>query len=591
MKRWIAAIFALMLLVCGMSAQAEEAVNAQENRIESFSGAWPDTLAELMSGPEWASARPLEGYVGMRMGRWGHGAALMQDDQGYILACFLHTDEGWQATASRAALRQGERATLWNQAVAEGWSAYEISQSDGSEQFEVVYGDARYTWYSGSGGWFLARVVLPVANVVVGPRTLYWNEEAVFNTQDIMLTGFVEADFPKSLLAAQTLVDASGLDDATQALTTAGNADPTVWQDFPVIMYAAPSAGAEVAAQYASGVAATVLDMGSGFVKLQIGDMAGWVKRDQALLGGERAEQYPWNGNVGQVCDCGPARYRSLLAEPREGAAVVATLGVKLRVQVLGMLQDDAWLHVMLDDGTMGYMAADEVCQTDNFYAVWITSDKPGNRLNLRESPTTKSQTLGKYYAGTEAARLFSMVSSSEWTRVIVHGRMGWMLNEFLGTSADYVPDMLPPMGTVQGVASGELNLRAAPDAKADVLGQYANGTKAEILSVVGNWAHVRLRDGNVGFMMLKYLGGEPEGAVENGFALAEDTELLEYGGEVIQPLSAGERVVLMDGRPCVSWRYSEAAAAMVLEEPEQVWVRYGDGCGLVPVSALALDW
>lgn len=589
MKRWMAALLTLALLLCGIGAQAE--ADARENRIDTFTGAWPETLAPVMTTGEWASARPLEGYVGMRFGRWGCGAALMQDDQGYILACFLHTDEGWQVTVSRAALRQGERASLWNQAVAEEWSAHEISQSDGSFQFEVVYGDARYTWYSGSGGWILSRVVLPVANVVVSPRTLYWNEEAVFNTQDIMLTGFVEADFPKSLLAAQALVDASGLDDATQALTTAGNADPTVWQDFPVVMYAAPSAGAEVTAQYADGVAATVLDMGSGFVKLQIGDRAGWVRRDQALLGGERAEQYPWNGNVGQVCDCGPVRYRSLLAEPREGAAVVATLGVKLRVQVLGMLQGDAWLHVMLDDGTMGYAAAGDVSQTDNLHTVWITSDKPANRLNLRERPTTKSQTLGKYYAGTEAARLFTMEAVSDWTRVCVHGREGWMLNDFLADSADHVPDMLPPIGTVQGVAKGELNLRAAPDAKAEALGQYANGTKAEILSVVGNWAHVRLRDGQVGFMMLKYLGGEPAGAVDNSFAVAENTDLLEYDGEVIQPLSAGERVVLMDGRPCVSWRYSEAGDTMVREEPEQVWVRYGGGCGLVPVSKLALDW
>lgn len=591
MKRWVAALVCVLLLLCGAHALAEE-VSAAENRIESFTGAWPETLEAVMAQGEWAGARPLEGYVGMRFGRWHCGAALMQDAQGYILAGFEWTaEDGWRVTASRAALRQDERATLWNQALAEEWSAYDISQVDGSDVFEVVYADARYTWYCGSGGWFLNRVMLPVANVIVAPRTLYWNEESVFNTQDVTLENFVEAAFPRSLLEAQALVDAAGLDDATQALTTNGSTDEIVWQDFHVVMYAAPSDGTEVVAQYASGVAGAVLDIGSGYVKLQIGDMTGWVKRDQVLLGGERAAQYPWNGTTGAVYGGVTERYQPLLAAPREDAATVATLSINLRISVLGMLRGDQWLHVMLEDGTMGYMAADTVAQVDNFHTVWITSDKASNRLNLRESPTTKSQTLGKYYAGTEAVRLFSNTASNDWTRVIIHGRTGWMLNEFLSGGAGYAPDMLPPMGTVQGVETGGLNLRAAPDAKAEVLGQYANGTKVEILAVVGNWAHVRLRNGAAGFMMLKYLGGEPEGAIDNRFALAVDADLTEYYGTVLQHLDAGASVALTEGRPCTVWTYSEADAALVLEEPERVWVRCEDGSGFLPVAALALDW
>jgi uncharacterized protein YgiM (DUF1202 family) len=543
-----------------------------ENTITSFSGTWPGELVQAVANTPLASARPLDGYVGIRDGQSSHAAAVAQDGNGYLLAVFTNNGQGWQASYSRQALRQDAAPQLWNQAISEEWSAKDIADYDGSEQFEVVYDDVRYTWQATEDDWQLTRALLPVANVVVTDQQLYWNEETVFNPQDTSLQGFVEADFPQTLSAAQVNAASSTEVDTSQGVTI-GASSAT---DFPVTLYEAPTTGSAVVGYYAAGVSAQVLDQGSGFVKLEFGgSFSGWAEASHFSAG---AAEDGTNQLVGSITTSSPlvGKYCSLLSAPSEDASSLALLGVQFQVRVLGITADGAYVHVQLSDGQTGFLPAASVSAGD----IWITSDSRDNRVNLRASASTKSQTLGKYFGGVKAQRIYAVPADEDWMRVSIYGYTGWMMKSFLTEVEGTVPDMLPPLGVVDPINGDTLNLRAEPDQKSTALSQYPAGTVVEILGVNSNWAHIRLQDGCVGFMLLKYVGGEPVSALKNAFTLTEDLTLTDSFGNETVTLTAGTVVASADGRLCPSWRYDAASASMVFATSEQVELHAVDSWG-----------
>ncbi len=544
-----------------------------ENAIYAFSDAWPQALTSAVADTPLASATPVEGYLAFRDGASAHGAAVARDSAGYLLAVFQGEGDDWQAAYSRQALRQDALPQVWNQALAEEWSGVDIAAYDGSDQFDLIYTDVRYTWQAEGDTWRLTRALLPVANVVVDDHQLYWNEETVFYPQETTLSGFAEEAFPRTLLAAQANAAASAQQDLSRGVTTGSNEE-----DFPVTLYAAPSGGSTVVGYYAAGVEAQVLDQGSGYVKLEFGgSFSGWTEETHFLAGASEDTGHQLQGEI-TIASPLAGKYCSLLDAPKADASSLALLGVQVQVRVLGVTADGDYLHVALTDGQTGYLPAASVSAGD----VWITSDVRENRLNLRQSPSTKSQTLGKYFGGVKAQRLYAPPADEGWMRVSIGGYTGWMMRSFLNTDASYVPEMLPPLGVVDPENDSALTLRKEPDQKSDALARYPSGTVVEILGVNSNWAHVRVQDGSTGFMLLKHVGGEPVSAVKNAFTLAEDTTLTDAFGNENVTLPAGTAVASADGRLCPLWRYDAARGGMVFALTEQAELHAADAWGYV---------
>ncbi len=544
-----------------------------ENAIYAFSDAWPQALTSAVADTPLASASPVEGYLAFRDGASAHGAAVARDSAGYLLAVFQGEGDDWQAAYSRQALRQDALPQVWNQALAEEWSGADIAAYDGSDQFDLIYTDVRYTWQAEGDTWRLTRALLPVANVVVDDHQLYWNEETVFYPQETTLSGFAEEAFPRTLLAAQANAAASAQQDLSRGVTTGSGEE-----DFPVTLYAAPSGGSTVVGYYAAGVEAQVLDQGSGYVKLEFGgSFSGWTEETHFLAGASEDTGHQLQGEI-TIASPLAGKYCSLLDAPKADASSLALLGVQVQVRVLGVTADGDYLHVALTDGQTGYLPAASVSAGD----VWITSDVRENRLNLRQSPSTKSQTLGKYFGGVKAQRLYAPPADEGWMRVSIGGYTGWMMRSFLNTDASYVPEMLPPLGVVDPENDSALTLRKEPDQKSDALARYPSGTVVEILGVNSNWAHVRVQDGSTGFMLLKHVGGEPVSAVKNAFTLAEDTTLTDAFGNENVTLPAGTAVASADGRLCPLWRYDAARGGMVFALTEQAELHAADAWGYV---------
>ena len=565
MKRFHCFLLLAVLCLLPLACRGETVMYA-------FTDTWPEALASAVADTPLAAARPVEGYLALRDGATTHGAAVARDAAGYLLAVFQGEGDSWQAAYSRQALRQDAPPQMWNQALAEEWSKADMAAYDGSEQFDLIYTDVRYTWQAQGDTWHLTRALLPVANVVVDDHQLYWNEETVFYPQETTLSGFVEEEFPRTLLAAQTNAAASAEQDLSRGVTAGSGAD------FPVTLYAAPSSGSTVVGYYASGVEAQVLDQGSGYVKLEFGgSFSGWTEEAHFLAGAAEDGSTALQGEI-TIPSPLVGKYCSLLDAPKADASSLALLGVHFQVRVLGITADGAYLHVELTDGQTGYLPAASVSAGD----VWITSDVRENRLNLRQSPSTKAQTLGKYFGGVKAQQMYAPPADEGWMRVNIYGYTGWMMRSFLDTDASAVPTMLPPLAVVDPENDSTLNLRVEPDQKSDALAQYPSGTVVEILGVNSNWAHVRVQDGSTGFMLLKYVGGEPVSAVKNAFTLAENTTLTDAFGNENVTLAAGTAVASADGRLCPLWRYDVVKGGMVFALPEQAELHAADAWGYV---------
>ena len=128
-------------------------------------------------------------------------------------------------------------------------------------------------------------------------------------------------------------------------------------------------------------------------------------------------------------------------------------------------------------------------------------------------------------------------------------------------------------MGKVQGVNEKGLNLRTAPGKTAEIIAAYPVGTGVEILGIYDSiWAHVRLQDGSSGYMMLQYLGGEPEKAAKNSFTVTRNTALTDFDGNVLFDLKKGDRISVTE-RPIEGGK-------------ESFWINVGEIYGLFPADA-----
>lgn len=350
-----------------------------------------------------------------------------------------------------------------------------------------------------------------------------------------------------------------------------------------VALYVGPSDASPAKAWLFGNVPAEVLDKGSGYVQLSVCGLTGWVHEANTVPEGEGT---PAPGRQGKVYGWGCVRYRSLYDGP--DGRVIASLSRDVSLRVLAILSDNEWMLVQLEDDTLGYIPVSWVVPRQS-ETLLVQNDVPGDRLHLREQPTTKSESLGKYYSGVQVVPMYTVQTDDEWLRVNVYDRAGWMRREYLTPVQDGSPRIwLPPTAAVI-TQTDDLNLRQGPGYDHPVLTSYPAGTTTEILATTGNWSHVRLSDGQAGFMLTKNLGGEPEAAVPAEVPVKLGGAVRSTEGTVIGALFPGDTCVLCESRPWQSWTWSDDERAMVFAAPQALRIMKDDIPACISADLLGL--
>ena len=133
------------------------------------------------------------------------------------------------------------------------------------------------------------------------------------------------------------------------------------------------------------------------------------------------------------------------------------------------------------------------------------------------------------------------------------------------------------------------LNLRSAASYSGGILQTCRSGEKVEVLGVLGQWAHVRLRSGISGYMHMDFLLGSLDTAVRAEAVVRSNTLMDTIDGEAEFDLPAGTAVTMTQDRPWLEWSWSGTEWA--LREPDEITVGY-EGCyGTVPLADLDTGW
>ena len=139
--------------------------------------------------------------------------------------------------------------------------------------------------------------------------------------------------------------------------------------------------------------------------------------------------------------------------------------------------------------------------------------------LRLREKPSASSKVLDAYPRGTKVTIL---KKGSEWTKVQVHGKTGYMQTDKLAyakykTTAEREAIISSSAKSKKSVSSGEtayiikgvkLNLRATPSSDGDIIASFRGGTKVTVIEKGRHWSLVEVK-GLQGYMSNDYLTSE----------------------------------------------------------------------------------
>lgn len=128
--------------------------------------------------------------------------------------------------------------------------------------------------------------------------------------------------------------------------------------------------------------------------------------------------------------------------------------------------------------------------------------------LRLRATASEKGKVLDAYPRGTKVTIL---KKGSEWTRVRVHGKVGYMKTSMLAYgrgsgSSGGSSGRRASSGSTMYVMSGiRLNLREEPNSSSDIIASFRGGTRVTVLRS-GRYYHYVEVNGLVGYMGAEYL-------------------------------------------------------------------------------------
>ncbi|MCL2866567.1 MAG: leucine-rich repeat protein [Clostridia bacterium] len=192
-------------------------------------------------------------------------------------------------------------------------------------------------------------------------------------------------------------------------------------------------------ATYRTGTTALILEEGSAYTKVRVGNQEGYVENEYFLRTTELTNGVPliWGKVIGISFY---NEYYTVYDTPDEASGGTTLEGYP-QVNILGTCGTMYYVYV---NGKLGYMPTNaldvgfdaQTQQTGQRFGVVCNPDSH-DRLHLRKEPSTKSASLGRYYNGTQVQILDY---SGQWYHVKVDGKEGYMLDTYVREMREILP-------------------------------------------------------------------------------------------------------------------------------------------------------
>ncbi len=159
--------------------------------------------------------------------------------------------------------------------------------------------------------------------------------------------------------------------------------------------------------------------------------------------------------------------------------------------------------------------------------------------VNVRSTPDTEGEILGKIYDGAVAHILETAGENGDWFKVTSGSVEGYIKAEFFlygDAAAAVIDEYVTRYATV---TADRLNVRKDPDLSAKRIGYIDNGEQVKVLENLGEWLKVEYVDGEEGYVASEYVTLSE--AFTYAKSIAEDQEELKRQRELEEREKASE--------------------------------------------------
>lgn len=161
------------------------------------------------------------------------------------------------------------------------------------------------------------------------------------------------------------------------------------------------------------------------------------------------------------------------------------------------------------------------------------------NNLNVRSSASTSGIILGKLQKGSTVS---IQSAESNWVKILYNGQAAWISKEFVEftstSSQPSVPNNTNPnssSGLIGTITATTLNVRSTGSLNGKIVGTVSKGQAFEILAEENNWAKIKLKSGQLGWVTSWYLSKEQSATTTKVDVDENSTVTILYNGTNIR--------------------------------------------------------
>lgn len=247
---------------------------------------------------------------------------------------------------------------------------------------------------------------------------------------------------------------------------------------------------------------------------------------------------------------------------PSTSYQVVTTLSQGATVTIIKT--ESNW-HQIKASNVTGWVAAEFIqdikTDTGGSSSNQQTGKVTANNLNVRSTASTSGNILGKLQKGSSVSILSV---EGNWVKIQYNGQAAWISKEFVEISSTSsqpsAPNQTstnPSSGLIGTITATSLNVRSTGSLSGKIVGTVSKGQAFEILAEENNWAKIKLKDGQLGWVASWYLSKEKSSTTTKVDVEENSTVTILYNGtnirksattnsSVISRANAGETLTVL---------------------------------------------
>ncbi len=224
---------------------------------------------------------------------------------------------------------------------------------------------------------------------------------------------------------------------------------------------------------------------------------------------------------------------------PSTSYKVVSTLSQGATVTIVKT--ESNW-HQIKTSSVTGWVAAEfiENIKSDTGSSSSQQTGKvTANNLNVRSTASTSGNILGKLQKGSTVSILSV---EGNWIKIQYNGQAAWISKEFVEMSSTSsqpsVPNQSTPnstSGMIGTITATTLNVRSTGSLSGKIVGTVSKGQAFEILAEENNWAKIKLKTGQLGWVASWYLSKEQSSTTTKVDVEENSTATILYNGTNIR--------------------------------------------------------